>query len=37
MWRALLFAVLPASPKDFGVMAWGSSPSDPDLLRSMRG
>jgi hypothetical protein len=26
----------PASPKDFAVMAWGSSPSDPDQLRGMR-
>src|SRR3989442_1856884 len=23
----------PASPKDFAVMAWGNSPSDPDQLR----
>ena len=26
----------PASPKDFAVMAWGSSPSDPDQLKGMR-
>jgi hypothetical protein len=26
----------PASPKDFAVMAWGSSPSDADQLRGMR-
>jgi hypothetical protein len=26
----------PANPKDFAVMAWGSSPSDPDQLREMR-
>ena len=26
----------PASPRDFAVMAWGSSPSDPDQLRGMR-
>ena len=26
----------PPSPKDFAVMAWGSSPSDPDQLRGMR-
>jgi len=26
----------PAGPKDFAVMAWGSSPSDPDQLRGMR-
>jgi hypothetical protein len=26
----------PAAPKDFAVMAWGSSPSDPDQLRGMR-
>ena len=26
----------PAPPKDFAVMAWGSSPSDPDQLKGMR-
>src|SRR5262249_10854731 len=26
----------PAAPKDFAVMAWGSSPSAPDQLREMR-
>jgi hypothetical protein len=26
----------PASPKEFAVMAWGGSPSDPDQLRGMR-
>jgi hypothetical protein len=26
----------PVAPKDFAVMAWGSSPSDPDQLRGMR-
>jgi hypothetical protein len=26
----------PASPKDFAVMAWGDSPSDPEQLRGMR-
>lgn len=26
----------PAAPKDFAVMAWGDSPSDPEQLRGMR-
>jgi hypothetical protein len=26
----------PAAPKDFAVMAWGNSPSDPEQLRGMR-
>ncbi len=26
----------PAAPKDFAVMAWGGSPSDPEQLRGMR-
>ncbi len=26
----------PATPKDFAVMAWGDSPSDPEQLRGMR-
>ncbi len=26
----------PVAPKDFAVMAWGNSPSDPDQLRGMR-
>src|SRR6476661_1511248 len=26
----------PAAPKDFAVMAWGDSPSEPEQLRSMR-
>ena len=26
----------PAAPKDFAVMAWGSSPADPEQLRGMR-
>ena len=26
----------PADPKDFAVMAWGGSPSDPEQLRGMR-
>src|ERR1700730_3985729 len=26
----------PVAPKDFAVMAWGDSPSDPDQLRGMR-
>src|SRR5438477_6819561 len=26
----------PADPKDFAVMAWGDSPSDPEQLRGMR-
>ena len=26
----------PVAPKDFAVMAWGSSPSDPEQLRGMR-
>src|SRR6185437_11139784 len=26
----------PAAPKDFAVMAWGNSPSDPGELRGMR-
>src|SRR5678815_4661963 len=26
----------PGAPKDFAVMAWGDSPSDPEQLRGMR-
>ncbi len=28
--------VTPIGPKDFAVMAWGSSPSNPDQLRGMK-
>lgn len=30
------FQPSPAAPKDFAVMAWGQSPSDPDQLRGMK-
>jgi hypothetical protein len=46
VWAFALLGIIPAhqaecrptaiGPKDFAVMAWGSSPSDPDQLRGMK-
>jgi hypothetical protein len=35
-WGQSIYRPQPAAPRDFAVMAWGSSPSDPDHLRGMR-
>lgn len=40
MWAAAgraqtFFQPAPVAPRDFGIMAWGESPSDPDQLRGM--
>ena len=36
LYLALLLAVTTAPPRDSAVMAWGSSPSDPEQLQFMK-
>ena len=36
VWSQARHNITPVPPKDFAVMAWGSSPSDPEDLRGMR-